>query len=109
MALNVVLEPQYLFVRLVLWAIVFAAAIFDATKARHIKVAGYQLQRGIILVLGAQLVQDSLLLANTLLSHSHAGSIISYVHIFFEDLSDSLFIVRPRWVSAGKLKGSASG
>jgi hypothetical protein len=95
MALNVLLEPPYLFSRLVLWAIVFAAALYDAIKSRNIKVAGYQLQRGIIVVLGAQLVQDGLLLAYSFSSHSHAGSIIFYIYIFFLDLSDALFIVRP--------------
>lgn len=93
MAVNVQLEPPYLYSRLVLWAAVFAAALYDAIKTRHIRVAGYQLQRGIIVVLGAQLVQDSLLLAYLYNSHSNAGNIIFYIYIFFLDLSDALFIV----------------
>jgi hypothetical protein len=88
------LEPQYLFPRLVLWLAIFAAALADAIRHRNVKVAGYQLQRGIILVLGAQIIQDSLLVAYSFTLHSGAASKIFLVYIFFLDFSDALFIVR---------------
>lgn len=93
MALNAVLEPLYLFPRLVLWVAIFAAALADAIRHRNVKVAGYQLQRGIIFVLGAQIIQDSLLVAYSFTLHNGAANTIFLVYIFFLDFSDALFIV----------------
>lgn len=85
----------YLIPRLLIWLALFGLATTDGILHRHIKKRGWQLHRGICLVIGAFVVQDVLLLTYSIGSRSGLGTIdgVCKAFIFFSDLADSLFIV----------------
>ena len=90
-------EPLvYLIPRLLIWIALFALVTTDGILHRHIKKRGWQLHRGICLVIGAFVVQDVLLLAYAVGANARLGTVgdICMTFIFFADLADSLFIVR---------------
>ena len=58
---------MYMGCRVVAWILLFAVALFDAIRHRHIKRKGNQLQRGIVVSLFAYVVQDILLLTYSVL------------------------------------------
>ena len=61
--LNLFLSVPYLAVRVVVWLLLFLVALTDTIRHRHVKRRGHQLQRGVLFVIGAFIVQDILLLA----------------------------------------------
>ena len=91
--LNLLLDIHYLIPRLIIWALLFGLALTDAIRHRHVKRRGHQLQRGVLLVIG----QDVLLLAYSAQSSSDdsAARHIYLAYIFFTDFADSAFHVRP--------------
>ena len=86
----------YLIPRLLVWLALFGLATADGVLHRHIKKRGWQLHRGILLVIGAYVIQDILLLTYSVGARSNLGTIddVCKAFIFFADLADSLFIVR---------------
>ena len=86
----------YLIPRLLIWLALFGLAITDGILHRHIKKRGWQLHRGICVVIGAFVVQDVLLLTYSIGARSNLGTVdgVCKAFIFFSDLADSLFIVR---------------
>lgn len=93
----------YLIPRLLIWLALFGLATTDGILHRHIKKRGWQLHRGICLVIGAFVVQDVLLLTYSIGSRSGLGTIdgVCKAFIFFSDLADSLFIVLLMAIAAG--------
>ncbi|KAA6425595.1 MAG: hypothetical protein FRX49_04492 [Trebouxia sp. A1-2] len=85
----------YLIPRLLVWLALFGLATADGVLHRHIKKRGWQLHRGILLVIGAYVVQDVLLLTYSIGARSNLGTIddVCKAFIFFADLADSLFIL----------------
>lgn len=85
----------YLVPRLLVWVALFALATTDGVLHRHIKRRGWQLHRGICVVIGAFVLQDVLLLSYSIGKRTGLGSIdnVCKSFIFFADLADSLFIV----------------
>ncbi|MCJ1297925.1 hypothetical protein MMC08_000714 [Hypocenomyce scalaris] len=85
----------YLIPRLLIWLALFGLAITDGILHRHIKKRGWQLHRGICVVIGAFVVQDVLLLTYSIGARSNLGTVdgVCKAFIFFSDLADSLFIV----------------
>jgi len=75
---------------------VVGLATADGVLHRHIKKRGWQLHRGFLLVIGAYVIQDILLLTYSVGARSNLGTIddVCKAFIFFADLADSLFIVR---------------
>jgi len=86
----------YLIPRLLVWLSLFGLATAGGVLHRHIKKRGWQLHRGILLVIGAYVIQDILLLTYSVGARSNLGTIddVCKAFIFFADLADSLFIVR---------------
>ena len=95
--LNLLLDIHYLIPRLIIWALLFGLALTDTIRHRHVKRRGHQLQRGVLLVIGAFIVQDVLLLAYSAQSSSDdsAARHIYLAYIFFTDFADSAFHVSP--------------
>lgn len=91
------LNLSYLVPRVCGWTLLLAVALFDALKHRQVKRRGSQLQRGLIAVVFAYVVQDILLLAFAVLSdhRSPSATPVCGSYIFFTDLADTLMIVRP--------------
>ena len=85
----------YLIPRLLVWLALFGLATADGVLHRHIKKRGWQLHRGILLVIGAYVVQDVLLLTYSIGARSDLGTVddVCKAFIFFADLADSLLIV----------------
>ena len=85
----------YLIPRFLVWLALFVLATTDGVLHRHIKRRGWQLHRGICLVIGAFVLQDILLLVYSIGARTGLGSIdnVCKSFIFFSDLADSLFIV----------------
>ena len=85
----------YLIPRLLVWLAMFALATTDGVLHRHIKRRGWQLHRGICVVIGAFVLQDILLLSYSIGAKTGLSSIdnVCKSFIFFADLADSLFIV----------------
>lgn len=85
----------YLIPRFLVWLALFILATTDGVLHRHIKRRGWQLHRGICLVIGAFVLQDTLLLVYSIGARTGLGSIdnVCKSFIFFSDLADSLFIV----------------
>lgn len=89
-------EPlAYLIPRLLVWLALFGLATADGVLHRHIKRRGWQLHRGIVVVIGSFVVQDTLLLVYLGGARHGMGTIedVCKAFIFFADLADSLFIV----------------
>ena len=86
----------YLIPRLLIWLALFGLATADGVLHRHIKQRGWQLHRGILLVIGAYVIQDVLLLTYSIGARSNLGTVddVCKAFIFFANLADSLFIVR---------------
>ena len=95
--LNLLLDIHYLIPRLIIWALLFGLALTDAVRHRHVKRRGHQLQRGVLLVIGAFIVQDVLLLAYSAQSSTDSTPArnIYLAYIFFTDFADSSFHVSP--------------
>ena len=93
--LNLLLDIHYLIPRLIIWAVLFGLALTDAVRHRHVKRRGHQLQKGVLLVIGAFIVQDVLLLAYSAQSSSGSSAArnIYLAYIFFTDFADSSFHV----------------
>ena len=93
--LNLLLDIHYLIPRLIIWALLFGLALTDAVRHRHVKRRGHQLQRGVLLVIGAFIVQDVLLLAYSAQSSTDSTPArnIYLAYIFFTDFADSSFHV----------------
>ena len=101
-ALSLFLDVKYLVPRVAVWLLLFLVALTDTIRHRHVKRRGHQLQRGVLFVIGAFIVQDLLLLAYALQS-SAEDSVAQHIYlawIFFTDLADCAFIV------SGSLQGS---
>ena len=83
--------------RVVLWILLFLAALFDTIRHRHIKRKGCQLQRGIVLSLFAYVVQDVLLLSYSVLDRDNSkdAPAVRRAYYVFSDLADSIFMVSP--------------
>ena len=90
-----ILDLPYLIPRVCAWVILLGAALFDALRHRHIKRRGSQLQRGLIAVVFAYVVQDILLLSFAILNNrgSPKASPVCGSYIFFTDLADTMMIV----------------
>ena len=95
--LNLLLDIHYLIPRLIIWTLLFGLALTDAVRHRHVRRRGHQLQRGVLLVIGAFIVQDVLLLTYSAQSStdSTAARNIYLAYIFFTDFADSSFHVSP--------------
>lgn len=93
----------YLIPRLLVWLALFSLATADGVLHRHIKKRGWQLHRGILLVIGAYVVQDVLLLTYSIGARSDLGTVddVCKAFIFFADLADSLLIGLLMAVAAG--------
>ena len=93
--LNLLLDIHYLIPRLIIWALLFGLALTDAIRHRHVKRRGHQLQKGVLLVIGAFIVQDVLLLAYSAQPKADglAARQIYLAYIFFTDFADSSFHV----------------
>lgn len=93
--LNLLLDIHYLIPRLIIWALLFGLAVTDAIRHRHVKRRGHQLQKGVLLVIGAFIVQDVLLLAYSAQPKADglAARQIYLAYIFFTDFADSSFHV----------------
>ena len=75
--------------------LLFLVALADTIRHRHVKRRGHQLQRGVLFVIGAFIVQDVLLLAYASQS-SAEDSVAQHLYlawIFFTDFADCAFIV----------------
>lgn len=85
----------YLIPRFLVWLALFALATVDGVLHRHIKRRGWQLHRGICVVIGAFVLQDILLLSYSIGKRTGLSTIdnVCKSFIFFADLADSLFIV----------------
>ena len=94
--LNLLLDQKYLVPRVVFWIVLFLAALTDTIRHRHVKRRGHQLQRGVLFVIGAFIIQDVLLLAYAAQKKAEepAAQHIYMAYIFFTDFADSSFIVR---------------
>lgn len=88
---------EYLIPRLLVWLALFALATTDGVLHKHIKRRGWQLHRGICLVIGAFVLQDILLVTYSIGKRKGSSSVavenVCKSYIFFADLADSLFIV----------------
>lgn len=88
---------EYLIPRLLVWLALFALATTDGVLHKHIKRRGWQLHRGICVVIGGFVLQDILLVTYSIGkrrgSTSAAIENVCKSYIFFADLADSLFIV----------------
>ena len=86
----------YLIPRFLVWLALFGLATADGVLHRHIKKRGWQLHRGICVVIGAFVVQDTLLLVYSIGARNGLSTMdnVCKAFIFFADLGDSLFIVR---------------
>ena len=95
--LNLLLDIHYLIPRLIIWTLLFGLALTDAIRHRHVKRRGHQLQKGVLLVIGAFIVQDVLLLTYSAQSRADepAARSIYLAYIFFTDFADSAFHVSP--------------
>ena len=95
--LNLLLDIHYLIPRLIIWTLLFGLALTDAIRHRHVKRRGHQLQKGVLLVIGAFIVQDVLLLTYSAQSGADepAARSIYLAYIFFTDFADSAFHVSP--------------
>ena len=95
MAGGKILNLPYLIPRVFIWVLLFSVALFDALKHRQVKRRGSQLQRGLIAVVFAYVVQDVLLLTFSILNDqkSPKASPVCVSYIFFTDLADTLMIV----------------
>ena len=93
--LNLLLDIHYLVPRLIIWTLLFGLALTDAIRHRHVKRRGHQLQKGVLLVIGAFIVQDVLLLTYSAQSRADkpAARSIYLAYIFFTDFADSAFHV----------------
>lgn len=93
--LNLLLDIKYLIPRVILWIALFVAALSDTIRHRNVKRRGHQLQRGVLFVIGAFIVQDILLLAYAAQKRAEdpAAQRIYLAYIFFTDFADSSFIV----------------
>lgn len=93
--LNLLLDIHYLIPRVIIWVLLFAAAVTDTIRHRHVKRRGHQLQRGVLFVICAFIVQDILLMAYAAQKSAadpHTQRIY-LAYIFFTDFADSSFIV----------------
>ncbi|KAL3148903.1 hypothetical protein ABBQ32_001771 [Trebouxia sp. C0010 RCD-2024] len=96
---------EYLIPRLLVWLALFALATTDGVLHKHIKRRGWQLHRGICVVIGGFVLQDILLVTYSIGkrrgSTSAAIENVCKSYIFFADLADSLFIVMMMGIAAG--------
>ena len=98
-----IVDLPYLIPRVVLWILLFAVALFDSLRHRHVvKRRGSQLQRGLIAVVFAFVVQDLLLLSFAVLSDhkSPNAAPVCAALIFFTEVAESSMIVRAHLPSA---------
>ncbi|KAK9819921.1 hypothetical protein WJX72_003958 [[Myrmecia] bisecta] len=103
MTAQIFLDETYLVPRLVGWVMLLAVAVADGCLHRNVRVKGWQLHRGVTLVIAAYVVQDVLLTTYTFAA-KHPSSFSSGVfeaYIFFTDLADSLFIGLLLLIAAG--------
>ena len=91
MAGQVFLSTLYMLPRTAVWAALFALALLDGLRHVYENARARKLYAGVVVVLGAFVVQDVLLLLFSLTGGS-SGAIFS-IYIFFTDLADSLFTV----------------
>lgn len=100
--LNLLLDIKYLIPRVIIWVVLFAAALTDTIRHRHVKRRGHQLQRGVLFVICAFIVQDILLLAYAAQKSAEDAHTqrIYLAYIFFTDFADSSFIVSVRYASS---------
>ncbi|BDA47005.1 hypothetical protein COCOBI_09-4600 [Coccomyxa sp. Obi] len=101
--LNLLLDVKYLIPRVVIWVLLFAAALTDTIRHRHVKRRGHQLQRGVLFVICAFIVQDILLLAYAAQKSAEDPHTqrIYLAYIFFTDFADSSFIALLLLIAAG--------
>ena len=94
--LQLLLDLHYLIPRVLFWTLLFVAALVDTIRHRHVKRRGHQLQRGVLFVIGAIILQDFLLLAYAAQKGENdaAAPSVYLAYIFFTNFSDSSFIVR---------------
>lgn len=106
--LNLLLDQKYLIPRVVFWIVLFAAALTDTIRHRHVKRRGHQLQRGVLFVIGAFIIQDVLLLAYAAQKKGEepAAQHIYMAYIFFTDCADSSFIGLLLLIAAGYWYGA---
>lgn len=97
MASQIWTSVPYLLLRSICWILLFAAALLDGIRHSHVRSRGRQLYAGVVVVLGAMVVQDVLLL---FYSVTDSGAIFS-VYIFFTDTADSLFTALLLVIAAG--------
>ena len=86
----------YLIPKLIIWLALFGSATTDGILHGHIKTRRWQLHRGICVVIGAFVVQHVLLLTY-FGARRNLGTVdgVCKAFIYFSELADSLFIVRP--------------
>jgi hypothetical protein len=100
MGAQIYLNLWYLVPRVLVWLALFGAALADGILHRQ-KNRGWQLHRGIVVVLGVTCLQDVLLLVYAAgYRHAWAGTVFS-VYIFFTDLADAMFIALLLTIAAG--------
>jgi hypothetical protein len=99
--LNLLLDIKYLIPRVIIWTGLAVATLADTIRHRHVKRRGHQLQRGVLFVIGAFIVQDVLLLAYAAQKRAEDSTAqnIYLAYIFFTDFADASFIVSipPGW------------
>lgn len=97
MASQMYTSLAYLIPRVGLWLLLFILALIDGIKHRYENSRARKLYAAVVVVLGAVVLQDVLLLLSSLLK----ADAVFAVFIFFTDLADSLFMALMLTIAAG--------
>lgn len=95
MASQIFMSAAYMLPRTALWIALFVLALLDGLRHLYENARARKLYAGVVIVLGAMVVQDVLLTLYAIGGGTSFGAgALFKTYIFFTDAADSLFTVR---------------